>query len=140
MNYILFSFLSSILFVIYESLYKFTDVVKLPVNYYICIWYLFAGFFAFIYLITNKVYQYKFKTNHLLIIAIISIITLVGNFFYFNACKIVDNPGLSRATYSAFLILILTTTSYIFFNKKINLYEFLGIIFILFGICLILVK
>lgn len=140
MNYIFYAIISAVFFSIYELLYKFTNVVKIPVDYFICLWYLFASIFSLFYFFNHKVYEYKFEFNTLLLICIISVLTIIGNFCYFSSCKLAINPGISRATYSAFVVLFLTIISYLGFNKTLNIYELLGIIFILFGISLILVK
>ena len=99
-----------------------------------------SGIVAAIYLFYKKVYLYNFKINDIKLMFFIGILTFTGNLFYFNACKIVENPGLSRATFAAFVILLLTILSYLIFNAKISFYQIIGIIFITIGIIFIFVK
>ena len=120
--------------------YKYSNLVTLPPNYFVAVWLMSSGIVAAIYLFYNNIYLYNFKVNDIKLMFLIGILTFTGNLFYFNACKIVTNPGLSRATFSAFVILLLTGLSYIIFNAKITIYQIIGILFIIIGISVIFIK
>jgi uncharacterized membrane protein len=140
MKYIGLTLISAIFFIIFEMLYKYSNLVTMPSEYFVAVWLMSSGIVATIYLFYNKIYLYNFKVNDIKLMFLIGILTFTGNLFYFNACKIVVNPGLSRAIFSGFVILLLTILSYLIFNAKITIYQIIGIIFIIIGILVIFIK
>lgn len=132
--YFIYAGLSSVFFVLMEIIYKFTNLVKIPARHFVCLWWILGGFVAFIYFLYNKVYTYTYDYNVLILISIIAFLAFIGNLFYFDACKIVDNPGLSRCVFSGTLVLLLTLISIIFFNRSISYIKFSGIIIVIIGL------
>ena len=132
--YFIYAGLSSVFFVLMEIIYKFTNIVKIPARHFVCLWWIMGGIVAFTYFLYNKVYTYTYDYNIFILISIIAILAFTGNLFYFDACKLVNNPGLSRCVFSGTLVLLLTLISIMFFNRSISYTKFLGIIIVIIGL------
>lgn len=140
MNYVITAGLSGLFFVVLDIFYKFTGCSMLSPVQFVCLWNMSNGFFALMYFLFNNYQNAGIPTNIYLTMLMIGLITFIGNTIYFISIKKVSNPGLSRAAFSATLIMVTTLISAFIFKKYISLEKIFAIICILLGITILLIS
>ena len=68
------------------------------------------------------------------------LLSFVGNLIYWNACKNIKNPGITRAVCSGVLIMLLAIISAVTFKKYLSYIQFFSILLIIAGISLLLMN
>tara|TARA_B100001175_G_scaffold316091_1_gene329133 strand:- start:6704 stop:7144 length:441 start_codon:yes stop_codon:yes gene_type:complete len=144
MQYILLAGFSALFFVIMELVYKFTNSSKINSDLFVTLWYILNGVVALAYFF-YKNYHKENNANEInneiiYYILLMSILSFVGNLVYWNTCKNIKNPGITRAIYSGVLIMLLAIISAITFKKYLKLIQFFSIILIIIGITLLLIN
>tara|TARA_Y100000992_G_scaffold301884_1_gene274015 strand:- start:1942 stop:2364 length:423 start_codon:yes stop_codon:yes gene_type:complete len=140
MNYTILASVSAAFFIMLDILFKYTECSKIPVEVFVSVWYILGGIIAFIFFYIKQYYNERISIKNILIMFFMALLTFTGNIVYFNSAKKSPNPGLSRALFSGSLILGLSLISIIFFKDIIDVYKIIGILFISFGIILIIKK
>lgn len=140
MQYILLAGLSALFFVILELIYKFTNTSKINSDLFVTLWYILSGVIALPYFFYKNYHKENNSTEIIFYIVLMSILSFVGNLVYWNTCKNIKNPGITRAIYSGVLIALLAIISAIVFKKYLTLIQFSSVILIIIGITLLLMN
>jgi len=140
MQYILLAGLSALFFVILELIYKFTNSSKINSDLFVTLWYILSGVIAIPYFFYKNYHKENNSTEIIFYIILMSILSFVGNLVYWNTCKNIKNPGITRAIYSGVLIALLAIISAIVFKKYLTLIQCSSVILIIIGISLLLMN
>jgi multidrug transporter EmrE-like cation transporter len=70
----------------------------------------------------------------MIVIVLMSIFTFIGNIFYWDMCRYLNNPGIARRVFSGILIILLPLISAFSFNNNLSVNQRGSILLILFGI------
>ena len=140
MQYILLAGFSALFFVILELIYKFTNTSKINSDLFVTLWYLLSGIIAIPYFFYKNYHKENKSTEIIFYIILMSILSFVGNLVYWNTCKNIKNPGITRAIYSGVLIALLAIISAIVFKKYLTLIQCSSVILIIIGITLLLMN
>lgn len=99
------------------------------------------GFIAFIiYISKYNIHSFHkfighFKNNKLIFLG--GLFFLIGNGFWISGIYEANNLGLLRAFMTAFETSLLLLVSYFLFNSSIQFIQFIGVLFVLFGMYLL---
>jgi uncharacterized membrane protein len=138
MQYIFLAGFSALFFVILELVYKFTNSSKINSDLFVTLWYILSGVIALPYFFYKNYHKENNSTEIIFYIVLMSILSFVGNLVYWNTCKNIKNPGITRAIYSGVLIALLAIISAIIFKKYLTLIQSASVILIVVGITLLL--
>tara|TARA_B100001769_G_C21914845_1_gene493532 strand:+ start:203 stop:643 length:441 start_codon:yes stop_codon:yes gene_type:complete len=144
MQYILLAGFSALFFVILELVYKFSNSSKINSDLFVTLWYILNGLVALAYFFYKNYHKEnnvnEINNSIIYYILLMSILSFVGNLVYWNTCKNIKNPGITRAIYSGVLVMLLAIISAIVFKKHLTLIQFSSIILIIIGITLLLIN
>tara|TARA_B110000008_G_scaffold270125_1_gene300047 strand:+ start:423 stop:851 length:429 start_codon:yes stop_codon:yes gene_type:complete len=138
MQYILLAGFSALFFVILELIYKFTNSSKMNSDLFVTLWYILSGVIALPYFFYKNYHKENTSNEIIFYIVLMSILSFVGNLIYWNTCKNIKNPGITRAIYSGVLISLLAIITAIVFKKYLSLIQSASVILIVVGITLLL--
>lgn len=131
---------SALFFVIIELIYKFTNCSSIAPDMFVSYWFIISGIITVPYFIINDYHKKQPSKEVILCIAIIALLSLIGNLIYWNACSQVKNPGTIRAVYSGVLIILISLISAATLKKFLTLLECISILLIVLGISILLIN
>ncbi len=140
MKFTLFAGLSALFFVLMELLYKFSNCVSINPDLFVSVWFIISGIITIPYFLYRNYHKEQLPNQVIFIIAIMGLLSFVGNLIYWNACKNIKNPGITRAVYSGVLIMLLAIITALKFKKYLSYIQSLSILLIIIGISLLLMN
>lgn len=140
MKFILLAGFSALFFVIIELLYKFSNCASINPDLFVTAWFIISGFVTIPYFLYRNYHKEDIPNQIIFIIVIMGLLSFVGNLIYWNACKNMKNPGITRAVYSGVLIMLLAILSAITFKKYLSYIQSFSILLIIIGISLLLMS
>ena len=144
MQYILLAGFSALFFVILELVYKFSNSSKISSDLFVTLLFIFNGLVALAYFFYKNYHKEnnvnEINNSIIYYILLMSILSFVGNLVYWNTCKNIKNPGITRAIFSGVLIALLAIISAFIFKKYLTLIQSSSIILIIIGITLLLMN
>ena len=139
MKFIILAGLSALFFVILELLYKFSNCASINPDLFVMAWFIISGFVTIPYFLYRNYHKQHLPSKIIFIIVIMALLSFVGNLIYWNACKNMKNPGITRAVCSGVLIMLLAIITAITLKKHLSYIQSFSIILIIFGISLLLI-
>ena len=139
MKFIILAGLSALFFVILELLYKFSNCASINPDLFVTAWFMISGFVTIPYFLYRNYHKQHLPSKIIFIIVIMALLSFVGNLIYWNACKNMKNPGITRAVCSGVLIMLLAIITAITLKKHLSYIQSFSIILIIFGISLLLI-
>ena len=140
MKFILLAGFSALFFVILELLYKFSNCASINPDLFVTAWFIISGFVTIPYFLYRNYHKEYIPNQIIFIIVIMGLLSFAGNLIYWNACKNMKNPGITRAVYSGVLIMLLAILTSITFKKYLSYIQSFSIILIIVGISLLLMS
>jgi len=140
MQFILLSGFSALFFVILELLYKFSNCSSINPDLFVTAWFLISGIITIPYFFYRNYHKEKLPKQIILFIVIMGILSFVGNLIYWNSCKNIKNPGITRSVYSGVLIMLLAIISAISLKKYLSYTQSFSVLLIIAGISLLLMN
>ena len=140
MKFILLAGFSALFFVILELLYKFSDCASINPDLFVTAWYIISGIVTIPYFLYRNYHKQYLPYKIIFYIVIIGLLSLIGNLIYWNACKNIKNPGITRAVYSGVLIMLLAILSAVTFKKYLSYIQSFSVLLIIAGISLLLMN
>jgi len=140
MKFILLAGFSALFFVILELLYKFSNCSSINPDLFVTAWFIISGIVTIPYFLYRNYHKQHLPNQIIFFIVIMGLLSFVGNLIYWNACKNIKNPGITRAVYSGVLIMLLAIISAVTFKKYLSYIQFFSILLIIAGISLLLMN
>jgi uncharacterized membrane protein len=140
MKFIILAGFSALFFVILELLYKFSNCGSINPDLFVTAWFIISGFVTIPYFLYRNYHKEHIPNQIIFIIVIMGLLSLVGNLFYWNACKNMKNPGITRAVCSGVIIMLLSILTAITLKKYLSYIQSFSILLIIVGISLLLIS
>jgi drug/metabolite transporter (DMT)-like permease len=143
MSWIIYAFTAMLLIVICDLLRKHLAIKKCDMICLTLFPLIIAGFSSIIYLFLNRKdidYQNLLKENNFIYIIIIGFGIIFTHYCINCSLNMSDNPGYAKAIISINILLTTIISTYLFKNVELNLSKIAGIILILIGILILVLK
>tara|TARA_B100001175_G_scaffold298636_1_gene289379 strand:+ start:238 stop:705 length:468 start_codon:yes stop_codon:yes gene_type:complete len=140
MKFILLAGFSALFFVILELLYKFSNCESINPDLFVTVWFIISGIITVPYFLYRNYHIEHIPNKIIFYIGIMALLSFVGNLIYWNACKNIKNPGITRTVYSGVLIMLLAIISAVTFKKYLSYIQSFSILLIIAGISLLLMN
>lgn len=135
-NWITLSVLSAITFAFGDLVVVKSSIEHIGVTVMFIMYTIVVGIINFLYILYNySTYQnhiYSLTFNQWSLILLMSLFYIIAYLSHFMGLQIAPNPGYSNALVM-FHVAILTILSYLLYNKPLNLYGIIGIVFMMIG-------
>jgi len=140
MKFILLAGLSSLFFVVMELLYKFTNCQSIKTDVFVTTWFIICGLVTLPYYLYRNYHKQKLPNEIIFIIIVMALLSFIGNLIYWDACKNMKNPGITRAVNSGVLIMLLAILTSVTLRNYLSYIQIFSILLIIVGISLLLIK
>lgn len=143
MSWIIYAFSAMLLIVICDLLRKHLAIKKCDMICLTVFPLIIASFVSIIYLFLNRKYinyQNIFNENQYIYMIIIGFGIIFTHYCINCSLNISDNPGYTKSIISINILLTTIISSYLFKNVELNLSKIAGIIMILIGILMLVLK